>query len=269
MTNIINIIYYYQTLIGLQNILNNPDKIYPTHIILSSFHFGKDENNLPYIHLNDYKPTDKRYDDLWGELRNATNLGIKIMIMLGGAGGAYQEMFSNYKFYYGLIKNFLKNNNFIVGIDLDVEEYVDVSDIRNLIKDIDNDFGKDFIITMAPVDAALTNNFPGLGGFVYSDLIKTNEGKRINWFNGQFYYNYTEDEYSEAMKNGFTPDKVVLGMVYYQFNSITFNLALKEIKKIKNKYNNFCGVFVWEYIHAPSLDDKPENWCVDIHNYLI
>ena len=38
------VIYYYQTLIGLKNIINNPRKIYPTHIILSAFHFGKDDN---------------------------------------------------------------------------------------------------------------------------------------------------------------------------------------------------------------------------------
>ena len=35
------IIYYYQTFIGLQSILNNPIKT--THIIVSSIHFGKDK----------------------------------------------------------------------------------------------------------------------------------------------------------------------------------------------------------------------------------
>ena len=89
----INIIYYYQTLIGLTNILNNPSKIYPTHIILSSFNFGKDENNQSYIHLNDYKPNNKIFDKLWIELQKASELGIKIS-SLEGLGYGYSEFIS-------------------------------------------------------------------------------------------------------------------------------------------------------------------------------
>ena len=59
-----------------------------------------------------------------------------------------------------------------------------------------------------------------------------------------------------------------MGMVYYQFNINNFQNALNEIKKIKNKYNNFAGVFVWEYCQAPSLSGKPENWCVDIYKTI-
>ena len=51
------------------SIINNPKKIYPTHIILSAFHFGVDINNISYIHLNNYKPSNKMYNDLWIELK--------------------------------------------------------------------------------------------------------------------------------------------------------------------------------------------------------
>ena len=79
------VIYYYQTLIGLKSIINNPKKIYPTHIILSAFHFGKDDNGTPYIHLNNYKPDNEMYNSLWEELETLSKMGVTIMIMLGGA----------------------------------------------------------------------------------------------------------------------------------------------------------------------------------------
>ena len=71
------IIYYYQTLVSLKKLINNPKKIYPTHIILSAFHFGTDINNAPYIHLNNYRPTNKMYDELWIELKKSSELGIR------------------------------------------------------------------------------------------------------------------------------------------------------------------------------------------------
>tara|TARA_B110000037_G_scaffold164933_1_gene186537 strand:- start:365 stop:1162 length:798 start_codon:yes stop_codon:yes gene_type:complete len=259
------IIYYYQTLVGLKKIINNPKKIYPTHIILSAFHFGVDINNISYIHLNNYKPSNKMYNDLWIELKKLTEIGVNIMIMLGGAGGAYNTMFNNFDIYYSKLYSFLKNNKFIKGIDLDIEENVDINNVRKLIKKLDIDFGKDYIITMAPISGALTKDYPGLGGFSYKDLIKTDEGKRINWFNGQFYYEYNLDIYNQVINNGYNSEQIVIGMAYYQFTN-NFEEALKELNKIKTKYNEFSGVFVWEYFKAPSLTGNPEDWCVDIYN---
>ena len=56
-----------------------------------------------------------------------------IMVMLGGAGGAYQELFRHFDTYYSLLKKFLEKFKFIKGIDLDVEE---VTDINNIYKTI-------------------------------------------------------------------------------------------------------------------------------------
>ena len=52
------IIYYYQTFSGLQNLINDSNLVV-THIHLSSIHFGKDENNQKYIHLNFLKKSMK------------------------------------------------------------------------------------------------------------------------------------------------------------------------------------------------------------------
>ena len=57
------IIYYYQTFKGLKDILV-PDTMV-THIHVSSIHFGNNLDNSPYIHLNDYDPNNKIFDDVW------------------------------------------------------------------------------------------------------------------------------------------------------------------------------------------------------------
>ena len=178
-------------------------------------------------------------------------------------------MFNNYELYYNKLYKFLKSKPFIKGIDLDVEEFVTLDDIKMLIRQIDTDFGKDYIITMAPVAGALIYDYPGLGGFVYKHLYLTEEGQRINWFNGQFYGSYTENIYSTVIMNKYSPEKIVMGMIYYQFNKDNFEVALKTIKDVKNKYNNFGGVFVWEYMQAPSIENKnPEDWCIDVQGVL-
>ena len=125
------IIYYYQTFTGLKNIL--AEKPYVTHIHLSSIHFGLDENNKPYIHLNDNNPQDKCFDSLWKELKEAQNLGIKIVLMIGGAGGAFNDLFSNFDIYYKLLTNTINSHSIFSGIDLDVEEYIDIEKIEFLI----------------------------------------------------------------------------------------------------------------------------------------
>ena len=55
------IIYYYQTLNGLQDILNE-QTTQVTHIHLSSFHFGYNDDNSPYLHLNNTPPQDPKFD---------------------------------------------------------------------------------------------------------------------------------------------------------------------------------------------------------------
>ena len=92
------IIYYYQTFRGLDDILVKNTPV--THIHLASVHFGYDGNNQPYIHLNDHSPYHERFDGVWSQIRTADELGIKIVLMLGGAGGGYHSLFSNFSLFY-------------------------------------------------------------------------------------------------------------------------------------------------------------------------
>ena len=78
-------------------------------------------------------------------------------------------MFLEFHQYYDpLLNNFIKKYK-LDGIDIDVEQFVDIDVALRLIKQLYNDMGPDFAITLAPVATALLNG-GNLSGFSYSDL---------------------------------------------------------------------------------------------------
>ena len=134
-------IYYYQSFVGIDKLLTHIQDI--DVIIVSSIHFGE-KNKKPYIHLNDNEPNDKIFDKLWLQTEKASAEGCKIMLMMGGAGGAYQELFSNFDVYYSLLIKTIKEKEWITGIDLDIEENVKLSHIQMLINCLVRDLGENF-----------------------------------------------------------------------------------------------------------------------------
>jgi len=251
------IIYYYQTFSTLRPILNTPDCCGVTHIHLSAFHFGKNPDNSPYIHLNNYPPENEKFNSVWKELEEAQQKGIKIVMMLGGAGGAFDVLFSSYEIYSIILLQTLRQYSCIQGIDLDIEESVQLTDVQKLIRMIRTEMGPDFLITMAPVQSSLESDTPGMGGFVYKDLLNSPEGKEIAYFNGQFYGSFTEESYDNCIKNGYKAEKVVMGMIY----SENMSNALYNIVACNQMYPKFGGVFCWEYIYAPPQSpEHPEQW---------
>lgn len=258
------IIYYYQTLTDLSSVCIENTPV--SHIVLSSFHFGNNPDKSPYIHLNNYPPTDSRFAKPWVQLKNAyMNYNIQIHIMLGGAGSAFQTMFSNYSTYYNLLLETILTYPFITGINLDVEEEVSLDNIKKLICDLKGDCGPNFTITMAPIQSALQTNQPGMGGFSYKDLYNSAEGKYISWFNGQFYFELLPSAFDECVENGYPASKVVFGMIQGQ----DFETAKKVVSEIKAKHPDFGGVYMWEYFNAPPEGEKnPGAWAVEMKKII-
>jgi chitinase len=255
-------IYYYQTFVGLHDLMNHVQDI--DVIIISSLHFGKDKNNQKNIFLNDNIPYDSVFNELWLETEKISVQGCNIMLMMGGAGFAYKELFSDFNTYYPLLKRLITKKSWIKGIDLDVEENTSIENIKMLINQLVKDFspngGDDFIITMAPVCSTLSKDGSSFAGFNYKELYNSKEGKYINWFNTQCYNSFSFDTYDSIIKNGYPSEKIVMGMESGQFNESNFKEALDEIKKIKDKYPDFSGVFDWEYLNAPPDKDDPSQW---------
>jgi hypothetical protein len=254
------VIFYYQTFTSLQPILSSPSPNV-THIHLASIHFGVDEQNEPYIHLNDLPPSHYKFNTVWEELKQATEKKIKVKLMVGGAGGGYSTLFSDFNTYYNLLVELINSKPFISGIDLDIEEECSLENVKKLINCLKNDFGNELTISMAPIQSSLQSDTPGIGGFIYKDLLQSPEGKLIDYFNGQFYEDYSEEAYQAVIKNGYLPEMVVMGAMAAPLKN-----TLPTIQSCYAKYGkNFGGVFVWEYCFAKP---SPAEWGSKMANLL-
>jgi len=257
-------IYYYQSFCSLEKMIENSQQV--DTIIVSSIHFGKFKNE-PYIHLNNNYPTSPLFDKVWLDLQKLYFNGVTIMCMVGGAGGAFTNLFSDFETYYPMLKEFLKEKKFITGIDLDIEEQVDIKDVKKLINCLVKDFGEDFTITMAPVAESLMNDNPsGFSSINYKDLYKSLEGRAIKWFNVQAYGCYNFSTYDKIIQNDYPPEKIVFGMISGDFSNDNFHIALKEIELIKTNYPNMGGCDIWEMINAPPDINDPSKWSALIKN---
>ena len=259
------VIYYYQTFCGLDAVIQSDHK--PDCIHLSSIHFGLDENHQPYIHLNNYLPDSPTFYTLWKQLEECKKQGIDITLMIGGAGGGYRSLFSKYSTYYGLLKKLLlEKKPLITGIDLDIEEPVNYNDVLMLISDLKSDF-PEMTISMSPIQFSLETDVPGMGGFCYKDILKTN---LIDYFVGQFYTDFSLESYEKCIENGYPPEKLVIGMIAGQ----NFGDNLDAICEIKEKYANFGGVSIWEYFNAPfgsvpsTYSYTPNIWCQIVRKFI-
>lgn len=250
--------YYYQTFKGLDKLLADPSII--DVIIVSSIHFGTNKDSTPYIHLNNLAPTDDAFDTVWKQTKELASNNTEILLMVGGAGGGYQEFFSSYSVCLAMLIDLIKTHNWISGIDLDIEEEVSLDNIEMLICDLHVEFGDNFIITMAPLSSSLMFDDQGMGGFSYKDLYRSCAGEFITRFHVQAYGEYSFKTFDAMVNNGYPAKKLILGMLSGQFNTETFKDALTEVGKIKAKYNDAGGVFDWEYFDAPPNDKDPGEW---------
>ena len=264
------IILYYQTLIDLSSLIeqvkNNPKLV--THITLASIHFGYNNvngNQQPYIHLNDNDPSNSKFNKVYDQLKQLKQYGIKVNLLIGGAGTAFNQLFSNYSVFYKLLKDTINKLNFIDGFNLDIEEEVTIDQMVMLIKDLKTDFPNKSII-FAPLGSSLASDEPGMGGFVYKNLVTSLPNTiKIDYFNTQCYGEYSLELYEQMLANGYKQDEIVMGMLTGQ----DLDSILAEIKKIKQKYPEFGGVAIWEYFNAPpEAPDKPYEWCFKIYNSL-
>ena len=251
------VIMYYQTFTSLKSVLLARSPV--THIHVSSIHFGLDSNNLPYIHLNNESPYNYTFNNVWNELEQAAKNGIKVKLMVGGAGGGYASLFGNFETYYSMLADLLRNKSFISGVDLDIEEPVSLENIKMLMSRIKDDFGNSLTLSMAPIQSSLEEDEPGMGGFVYKDLLQSPEGKLIDYFNVQFYSDYSCEAFDRIIGNGYLPEMIVMG-------SLAGTSTSTEVTKTVQKYKeNFGGVFVWEYCFAKP---SPLEWAKNMHSII-
>jgi hypothetical protein len=61
-----------------------------THVIVAAIHLNEGPGNIT---LNDHRPDDKRFDQLWGEVAWLQGSGVNVLGMLGGAAkGSFERL---------------------------------------------------------------------------------------------------------------------------------------------------------------------------------
>ncbi|KDR68302.1 hypothetical protein GALMADRAFT_146525 [Galerina marginata CBS 339.88] len=260
-----NIVVYYQTQYHDNKYISpSPLTGLATHLIIAAFHLNKNKT----IHLNNVPLDDSSLTQMWNDATRLQESGIKVMGMLGGASqGAYQVLADDFDEYYRLLSSCIMDYK-LDGVDLDVEEYESLENIGKLIKRLRQDFGDNFIITMAPVASALKGGRDTFSGFNYADL-EAQYGDDINWYNVQFYSGYGSMEnttdYNEIVKDfPLNPRRLVAGTLTNKANGggfVELDKVNSTVRQLANKYGDgFGGVAGWEYFNSMPHPDEPWKW---------
>ncbi|KAI1084199.1 glycoside hydrolase family 18 protein [Whalleya microplaca] len=280
-TTLPRIILYHQTthdpdgnLVSILPLITQPG-IAVTHINVAAIHINEDPDGLT---LNDHAPSDPRYISLWAELRVAQASGIKVCGMLGGAAkGSYTRLDQDqttFDKYYGPVYDLIRERG-LNGLDLDVEEEMSLAGIIRLIDRLRADFGPDFIITLAPVAAALLDARHNLSGFDY-EALEVMRGKQIAWYNAQFYCGWgdatTPLMYEMCVARGWAPEKLVLGLVTTPDNGagwVPLQVLRLTLAVLTRQFSKFGGVMGWEYFNGlPGGKERPWEWAQHLTGYL-
>lgn len=268
------VILYHQThhkpnsdeAVSLIPLLTNVDAV--THVIIAAFHLNDSPGDIT---LNDHPPSHPRNETLWAETAWFRASGVKVLAMLGGAAkGTYVRLDTDdtmrFDSYYTPLREILQENNFD-GVDLDVEEPMSLPGVIRLMDRLRADFGKDFLITLAPTATALLPGQPHLSGFSYHSLVQQ-RGHEVAWLNVQFYNGWGDASttfwYDAIMATGWPTEKVVLGVLTSArlgSGFVQWDKLEGILRTLRGRYPQFGGVMGWEYFCAePGGEEAPWEW---------
>jgi chitinase len=270
------LILYHQTIvadnhgyISIRPLIENHTSI--THVILAAFHINDTPGDIT---LNNDPPDAPLHAPLWAEVPAIQAAGVKIMGMLGGAApGSFHRLDGTpeeFEAYYLPLLDVIRRHG-LQGLDLDVEEAMSLQGIIRLIDRLKADMGDEFIITLAPVAAALAGG-GNLSGFDYRQL-EAIRGAKISWYNAQFYngwgFVHSARFYATIIGQGWPAEKVVLGMLTNPTNgSQGFSpneVVCQVIGSCIQTWPTFGGVMGWEYFNSlPGGIKTPWQWAAQI-----
>lgn len=190
--------------------------------------------------------------------------------MLGGAAqGSFTKLDGEtqlFEAHYAPLRQFLTFTR-LDGLDLDVEEAMSLPSAIRLIDRLKEDFGRGFLITLAPVATAMWGQ-QNLSGFEYEALEKAFAHK-IAWYNTQFYCGWgsmkSSDDYERIIARGWPPSKIVVGLVTNPLSGegwVGDDELRATLTELVRKYPSFGGVMGWEYFNAMTeAEGEGKPWC--------
>ncbi|KAM3497892.1 hypothetical protein MY10362_008768 [Beauveria mimosiformis] len=239
---------------------SEPLQLQEARTYLFAIHFSESKLEIAPdadIRLNDHDPADPVFATLWAEAGLVQSAGVKVMGMVGGAapGSFTPDTLDGedavFEKYYQQLYSIVKESR-LDGLDLDVEENMSLDGIIRLIRRLRNDFGSNFIITLAPVASALVNG-ANLSGFSYSYL-EAHVGTEIAFYNVQLYSGFgtmaTPDDYIRSISAGWIPRKIVAGQLTSPntgYGYIPLPALNRTINALRVKYGEIGGIMGWEY----------------------
>jgi hypothetical protein len=200
--------------------------------------------------------------------------------MLGGAAqGSFARLAAGdpkiFESHYLPLRDMIRTHK-LDGLDLDIEEPTDPASTVRLIDRLREDFGRDFLITLAPVASALLpgDNQPHLSGpdFHYAELERL-RGDQIAWYNAQFYCGWGDaasTRWYDAIVQGagWPARKVVMGLVTNPGNGagwVEWSALEATLRTLRARYPDFGGVMGWEYFNSlPGDTPRPWEWAARI-----
>ncbi|KAL8301512.1 hypothetical protein RB597_002099 [Gaeumannomyces tritici] len=273
------IITYYQTHhtpdgrpISVLPLLTEPG-ISVTHVIVAAIHLNEDPSAMT---LNDHHPDHARFDTLWAEMRVLQASGVRVLGMLGGAAkGSFARLDggpAQFETYYAPLRELVRARA-LDGLDLDVEEDMSLAGVVRLIDRLRADFGRDFIITLAPVASALLGDHDprrNLSGFGY-EALHAARGSEVAWLNTQFYCGWGDCSsphmYNAAVARGVWPaEKIVVGLITNPASGggwTPWEALMYVLPLLAGHHARFGGVMGWEYFNSlPGGEDRPWEWAM-------
>lgn len=258
------------TPISILPLITDP-RIRVTHVIIAAIHLN-DPSSRETLTLNNHVPHHPRNSVLWTEVKLLQAAGVKVLGMLGGAAkGTFARLDRDetaFEAYYRPLQELVRERS-LDGLDLDIEEPMTLSGVIRLIDRLKADFGSDFLITLAPVAAALFTGeeIKDYAEFSY-EALEVMRGHHIAWYNTQFYNNWGQIDstvhFDMIMMRGFPPHKVVVGMISNPANGggwVPFELLMLIFANIRSRYPAFGGVMAWEYFNSlPGDVHRPWEW---------
>jgi hypothetical protein len=201
--------------------------------------------------------------------------------MLGGAAkGTFARLdqdAATFELYYAALAGLIRERD-LDGLDLDIEEPMSLDGVVRLIDRLKADFGDDFLVTLAPVAAALVSEevIKDYAEFSY-EALEVMRGDKIAWYNTQFYCGWGNiadtAHFDMIVIRGFPVEKIVVGLMTNPANGpgwVPFELLKIFFVNLKRKYPDFAGVMAWEYFNSlPGDRERPWEWAAWMTRNLV
>ncbi|MFF3159756.1 chitinase [Streptomyces sp. NPDC057910] len=239
---------------------------------VGAFHLNNPER-YPILTLNSDIPSAPKYAPMWRDIAALQAKGVKVTALLGGAAhGTYALLDADFDRYYQPLHDAIAAHN-LHGIDLDIEEQFTEATAEKLITRLRADFGRDFLITLAPVPGDLTRPAGSSLPDVDYPTLEAHVGFKINWYVAQFYCGNgtlaTTAGYDAIIKNHFPASKLIAGAITWSTRDcggyVNMPTLQKTLSTLATRYPGFAGVAGWEYapstdVSAPGCPTGPADW---------